>query len=109
MPSQSTTSITPSILYALLKCPHRVARDWFADSNERDPVSGFARLLWAQGSEFEYELVAGLEDPFTDLSSLAGDKKELATHEAIRRGDALIYQGRLSHEDLLGEPDLLLS
>ena len=42
-----------------------------------------------------------------DLSSLSGEAKEAATREAIARREPLIYSGRLSAHELLGEPDLL--
>ena len=35
------------------------------------------------------------------------EAKEAATRAAIARGDALIYNGRLTVDELLGEPDLL--
>ena len=42
-----------------------------------------------------------------DLSGLSGEAKETATREAIARREPLIYSGRLSVHELLGEPDLL--
>lgn len=41
------------------------------------------------------------------LGSMPSDEKEQRTLEAMRRGEPLIYAGRISVEDLLGEPDLL--
>jgi len=56
---------------------------------------------------FEREVIQGLQIPFTDLSGFSGQAKEVATQEAMARGDELIYQGRIAADDLLGEPDLL--
>ena len=99
--------ITASLLYNHLVCPHRVSMDAFADPATRDPVSPFAQMLWERGSLFEQQTVAALDEPFTDLSGFQGDEKEQRTRDALARGDALIYSGRLSVEGLLGEPDVL--
>lgn len=99
--------ITSSLLYSHLTCPHRVAMDAFADPASRDAVSPFVQLLWERGTLYEAEVIAKLGVPFTDLSSLKGDAKEAATRAALERGDALIYSGRLSVDDLRGEPDVL--
>lgn len=81
--------------------------DAFADPALRDAVSPFIQMLWERGSAFEREVIQGLELPFLDLSELRGDEKEAATRAAIARQEPLIYAGRLSVDDLLGEPDLL--
>jgi hypothetical protein len=41
------------------------------------------------------------------LSEVNEEDKERLTLEAMRRGDALIYSGRISTDDLIGIPDLL--
>jgi hypothetical protein len=61
----------------------------------------------AAGTLFERETIAKLDQPFTDLSEFEGDERERRTREAMRRGDALIYGGRISADDLIGIPDLL--
>jgi predicted RecB family nuclease len=66
-----------------------------------------ASMLWARGNKYEEQVIEGLGLEFEDLSTLAGDEKEAATRAAITRGEALIYNGRLSANGLLGEPDLL--
>ena len=99
--------ITASQLYSYLTCPHRVAMDAFADPATRDPVSPFVELLWKRGTLYEREVVAAIGAPFVDLSALKGDAKEAATREAIARGEPLIYAGRLTVDNLVGEPDLL--
>jgi predicted RecB family nuclease len=102
-----TQRLTASLLYNHLTCPHRVAMDAFEDPARRDPVSPFVQLLWERGTRYEADVIRALGQPFTDLSALSGTAKEAATREAISRGDALIYSGRISVDDLLGEPDLL--
>lgn len=99
--------VTASILYDLVQCPQRVALDAFGDPAARDEINPFVRLLWEKGTLFEQETVAGLEQAFLDLSAAKDEEKERLTLEAMRRGEALIYGGRISADDLLGEPDLL--
>jgi uncharacterized protein len=99
--------ITASQLYNHLSCPHRVSMDAFGDPAQRDEPNPFIELLWERGSLFERETIAAIGAPFTDLSTLTGDEKECATRAAIARGDALIYNGRLTEGELLGQPDLL--
>jgi len=81
--------------------------DAFADPAERDAVNPFVQLLWERGTLFERETIANLRHPFIDLSGFRGEDKERETRTAIANGAPLIYAGRLSDGDLLGEPDLL--
>jgi hypothetical protein len=99
--------IAASTLYDFVQCPTRVALDAFGDADKRDPINPFVRLLWERGTLFEQETIAKLDQPFTDLSEVKGEEKERLTLEAMRRGDALIYSGRISADDLIGIPDLL--
>jgi uncharacterized protein len=80
--------------------------DLAGDPALRDPVGPFVQLLWECGITHEREVIAGL-GVLTDLSTLAGDEREAATRAAIERREPLIYGGRLSLDELLGEPDLL--
>lgn len=102
-----TASITASMLYDLVSCPHRVTMDLFADPAQRDDPNPFVQLLWEKGSVYEKEVVEGLEMPFVNLLKYAGDEKERLTLEAMQRGEPLIYSGRMLAEGLLGNPDLL--
>jgi predicted RecB family nuclease len=99
--------VAASTLYDFVQCPTRVGLDAFGDQTKRDPINPFVRLLWERGTLFERETIAKLDQPFTDLSELKGEEKEKQTLEAMRRGDALIYAGRISADDLIGIPDLL--
>ena len=102
-----TASITASMLYSLVTCPHRVTMDLYADPALRDEVSPFVQLLWDRGAAHEKQIVSEIGRPFVDLSAFAGDDKERLTLEAMDAGASLIYSGRLTHGDLVGEPDLL--
>lgn len=100
-------TVTASDLYSFLACPHRVTMDAFGDPARRDKVSPFVQMLWERGTIFERDVIAELGVAVVNLSGLAGVEKERETRAAVGRGDALIYGGRLSADDLLGEPDLL--
>ncbi|VVM08393.1 hypothetical protein MAMC_02103 [Methylacidimicrobium cyclopophantes] len=99
--------ITASLLYDLIQCPHRPWMDLFGDPAKRDPESAFVRLLWEKGTLFENEVRSRLTLPPLDLSGYSDAERERRTLEAMERGSHLLYSGRLSWGDLLGEPDLL--
>jgi predicted RecB family nuclease len=102
-----TAQITGSMLYDLVHCPYRVHMDLFGDQSKRDPVSPFVELLWEKGYQFEYDVMRDLDMPFTDLSRKPKDTREKLTAEAMAAGDDVIYGGRITSGDLLGEPDLM--
>jgi predicted RecB family nuclease len=81
--------------------------DAFGDPATREEPNAFVKLLWERGTLFERETIAALDQPFTDLSTVSLEDREAATRNAMARGDALIYHGRISVDGLLGEPDLL--
>ena len=99
--------VTATMLYDLVACPHRVTMDLYADPAERDEPNAFVELLWERGSLYEKEVIAGLKDPFLDLSIFRSDEKEQRTLDAMQRGEPLIYGGRIQAAGLLGDPDLL--
>ena len=99
--------ITASMLYNFVQCHHRVSLDLFGNPEEKDPVSVFVQLLWDKGNAFEREVIENLQLPFSDLKAYSNEEKEQTTSEAMRRGDELIYSGRIRSGDLLGEPDIL--
>ena len=99
------TSITASMLYDLVQCPHRATMDLFEDFSKRDPVNPFVQLLWEKGNAFEQEVIEELQVPFVNLRPFSDQEREQMTTEAMVRFDTLIYGGRISADDLLGEPD----
>jgi len=101
------TPITASILYDYITCPHRVSMDFFEDPLKRDEPNPFVQLLWEKGTLFEKEVIKNLKMTFLDLSGFKEEEKERLTLEAMKRGEPLIYSGRIHEDGLLGIPDLL--
>jgi predicted RecB family nuclease len=99
--------ITASMLYDYVSCPHRVAMDLRGNAADRDEVSPFVQLLWERGFVHEQEVISELQLPFLDLSKVKDNEREKRTLEAMKRGEPLIYSGRISAGGLLGIPDLL--
>lgn len=99
--------ITASLLYDLVQCPKKVELDLFGDRAVRDAISPFIRMLWERGAVHEREIAASGEHAFLDLSLVDDDEKERLTLDAMKRGEPLIYGGRIAADDLVGVPDLL--
>jgi uncharacterized protein len=95
------------MLYDYVQCPHRVYLDIFGDPDRRDPISAFVQLLWERGSAFEQETIKKLQIPFENLRKYSAEENERLTAEAMKRGESLIYGGRIRSTNLLGEPDLI--
>ncbi|MCY3823186.1 MAG: TM0106 family RecB-like putative nuclease [Nitrospinae bacterium] len=102
-----TTPITGTMLYDLVQCPHRPTMDLFGDPAKRDETNPFVQLLWEKGNAHEREVIDSLKLPIVDLSLYLGEEKEQRTLEAMKRGEPLIYSGRITADDLLGHPDIL--
>lgn len=100
-------SITATMLYNYVRCPHRVTMDLFGSPTEKDAVSPFVELLWERGHLFEREVIERLEIPFLNLHTVPDHDRERLTLEALAAGESFIYGGRIRAGDLLGEPDLL--
>jgi predicted RecB family nuclease len=100
-------TITASMLYDLIACPHRVSMDLYADPADRDEISPFIKMLWEKGATHEDTIMGDIGVPVLDLSGFYGDAKEALTTEAMERQEPLIYSGRIMAADLVGEPDLL--
>ena len=49
------------MLYDLVTCPHRVAKDLYGDPGERDEVNPFVQLLWEKGTLYEEVVIDGLK------------------------------------------------
>ena len=99
--------LSANMLYNYVKCPHRFTLDLFGDYSKQDPISAFVKLLWERGTDFEKQVIKGLDIPFLDLYSCSKAEKEERTREAIHHGVEFIYSGRISAGNLIGEPDLL--
>jgi len=100
-------SITASILYNLVQCPHRVTMDLFGDPFLKDPINPFVQLLWEKGNTFEQEVIERIDIPYVNLKTCSLEEKERLTTEAMNNRVGLIYGGRIRVDDLVGEPDLL--
>jgi len=98
--------ITASQVYDHVQCPHRPVMDATKPESERDETSAFVEMLWEQGVEHEATVLAALGIT-ADMSQVPLDQREAATLAAMARKEPLIYRGRISADDLLGEPDLL--
>ncbi len=100
-------SITAAMLYSFTRCPHRVFLDLYGDPGRRDDVHPFVELLWERGHAFEEATIASVDVPYLNLRRSPLEQREELTQKAIGLGEPLIYGGRISHGELLGEPDLL--
>ena len=82
--------VTASMLYDLLQCPYRVKLDSSSDLGRRDKVNPFVQMLWEKGSQYENEVMSGLEQDYLDLSVFALEEKEQKTAQAMAEG-CLLY------------------
>ncbi|MGD0232004.1 MAG: PD-(D/E)XK nuclease family protein, partial [Syntrophorhabdales bacterium] len=102
-----SASITASMLYNLIQCPHRLSLDLHEDPSKKDAESKFVELLWEKGTLYEAEVISKLETPFAEFSGLSGTERERQTRQAMEEKVPLIHGGRIRADDLLGEPDIL--
>ena len=100
--------ITASELYDHVSCPRRVDIDAHGDGAKRDELSPFVRMLWARSAAHEAETLRGLTLDTEMISDLPSEERERATIAAMNAGRAVIQNGRIAADDLLGDPDLLL-
>lgn len=98
--------ISAAQLYDYVQCPHRVALDLSNDPANRDDPNPFVQLLWEQGLEHEIEIAASI-GVSVNLRLVPVEDRERETRAAMQRCEQLIYGGRLTAGDLVGEPDLL--
>lgn len=98
--------ISAAQLYDFVHCPHRIFMDAFGDAGERDETSPFVELLWEQGLAHENAIAEGLTIT-EDLKLFDLADRERETLAAMARREPLIYGGRITAGDLVGEPDLL--
>ncbi len=101
--------ITAQDLYNYTKCKHRVYLDANGDPAQRGEVSAFIQMLWEMGLQTETEYLRTLGDlEFENLETLSIDQAAARTVDLMKQGVALIYQGVIQSDDLIGRPDLLL-
>lgn len=102
-------TITASMLYNATKCPTRPLLDQFENPALRDTVSPFVNLLWERGALHEERVVLEMVPKPLNLLDAAWthEEREQRTHKAMRESVPLIYGGRITTDDLVGEPDLL--
>ncbi len=98
--------ISASQLYDFVQCPHRIALDVFGDQSLRDAPNPFVQLLWEQGIDHEASIVTSLPIS-TNIRQVPLGDRERETLAAMQRREPLIYGGRLTSDELVGEPDLL--
>ena len=99
--------ITAAMLYDLIQCEHRPTMDLFSGPAKRDEINPFVKLLWEKGIAHERDVIARIEIRILNLSSYSGEEQEQRTFDAMCQGEPLIYRGRITADDLLGEPPLL--
>jgi uncharacterized protein len=98
--------ISATQVYDYVKCPHKVFLDAFGDEAQKDATSPFVEMLWEQGLAHENKIAAQLNIT-VNLKSADVATREQETLAATTRHESLIYGGRLTASDLVGEPDLL--
>ena len=106
-PPSVITPITGSMLYDMIQCEHRPYMDVFANPDLRESPDPFAELLWEAGQTHEDDVMAAMGLTFVSCASYDIAERESQTLAAIKAKATLIYGGRISSGDLLGEPDLL--
>jgi hypothetical protein len=97
--------ISATQFYDFVHWPHRVSMDAFGDATKRDETSPFVELLWEQGLVHEEAIADGLAIT-ANMKSIASADRERETLRAMACREPLIYGGRLTAGDLVGEPDL---
>jgi predicted RecB family nuclease len=99
--------ITASMLYSLVTCEHRPWMDRYADPKLKEEASPFLEMLWRRGRAHEEDAVSVDGASILNLRCVSRELREGATLEAMQRREPLIYGGRISYSELLGEPDLI--
>jgi predicted RecB family nuclease len=105
--------LSASRLNDYLGCPHQAAL-WLAGIKADAAPDATVQLVRDKGFEHEAAVLARLEQHYGPAVCIpAGDgvsteERVRLTHEAIRQGAALIYQGALVVEPWIGFPDFLV-
>jgi predicted RecB family nuclease len=72
----------------------------------KDDPNPFVELLWEQGVTYE-EYIVEVIGITANMKVVDPSQWEAETRTAMQRREPLIYDGRLTSGDLVGEPDLL--
>lgn len=102
-----TQAISATMLRDLLLCERRFGLDLFGVPSERDETSPFVKMLWREGLAHEDAILTGITGPVSDLRELDRSGREAQTAVAIDRRAPTILGAVLSHEDLVGMPDVM--
>ncbi len=105
--------ITATDFYNYTKCKYNVYLEKNGDSNLKDKVSDFVKMLWEKGVQHEDEVIGNfILDKGKNFVEVSKDKpanKETykETIDLMKKGVDYIYQGVLIKDNLIGRPDLL--
>lgn len=101
-------TVTPSLLYDYLQCPHKVWRDVHGPKDEFvEEDNPFLKLLWERGVQHEAKIIGSFAFDYVDCSKGTEVERINKTNAALAEHAEYIYQGILAEEDLFGIPDLL--
>jgi len=98
--------ITATHFYNLLRCPTKVYLDLFGKEKDRLKVSEFLQKKINDGIEHELAVISDMD--FVEVKEVDPIKAAKKTVELMKKGEAVIYQGVLIKDNLLGRPDLLV-
>ncbi|MBR9675451.1 TM0106 family RecB-like putative nuclease [Candidatus Woesearchaeota archaeon] len=98
--------VSATHFYNYVQCPQKIYLDLWGDEKKKLKISDFLQNKIKAGLSHE-------KDVILDLPHLKVDYKDEEegfnkTLGLMRRGEEVIYQGVLLHDDLLGRPDLLI-
>ncbi|WP_171009344.1 TM0106 family RecB-like putative nuclease [Sphingomonas sp. 2SG] len=99
--------ISGTMLRDLLLCERRFGLDLFGELGDRDETSPFVRMLWRDGLAHEDEILSGIAEAATDLRGLDRVDREARTSLAVDHRAPTILGAVLSHDDLIGMPDVM--
>jgi predicted RecB family nuclease len=94
--------LSPSSLYNLLKPSPCDLREWLKSHDyEEEPPDAFRELLFSLGNQHEDQHLTLFPEAL-DIAELPRQQQTEATINALRAGERVIYQGRLSARTTLG-------
>ena len=100
--------ISGTMVRDLVICEEKVALDLHGDARGRDPVSPFVAMLWRDGLVHERGVLGRFDAP-VDLRELGHGQREDLTAVAVAARAPVILGAVITHADMVGMPDVLLS